>query len=110
MGSFNVACSVSNLSLGCGAPVAFFPLVPHQYLHGMNNKDPHCVGTQSMLTYSNCYFNPLSLPIFGVYNDYGTLEDIEKDSNTAALERFFNLPIEAIVEVITSPGRAGGLQ
>jgi hypothetical protein len=46
------------------------------------------------------YWHMLSLPIFGKYNDYGGLEEIEEDDNTKALERYFGIPIEAISEII----------
>jgi hypothetical protein len=97
MGSSNNACSISSLSLGGGTPVAFFLLHPaKQY----RNDDLLVIHPASHLFYSNCFFDPLSLPIFGVYDDYGGVEDIEEDSNTRALEQFFGIPIKDIIDCI----------
>jgi len=115
MGSYNVACSVSNLSISSGTEVAFFLLLPNCRPWGYSRslgKDQfdhqddrslekiHRVGIHTHLMYSNCYFNPLALPIFAEYNDYGGLECIEEDANTRALEKFFGLSIEKIVEIV----------
>lgn len=44
-------------------------------------------------------------PIHGTYDQYGNLEDIVKDDNTAFLESYYDLSIEEIVAILTS-GRA----
>lgn len=95
MGCFNVVCSVLNLSIGHGTKVAFFPLVPNAY------GDVHKVESASSLIYPNCYFNPFSLPIFGEYNDYGSLENIIEDENTKAIEQFFDITIQEFVDSVT---------
>jgi len=104
MGSFNVACSISNLSIGPGDPIAFFPLVPNTY---PRNSRVHELAPQSNLIYSNCLFNPLCLPIFGEYDDYGGVGSIEENANTKALEQFFQIPISEIesfrLRCLTSP-------
>jgi hypothetical protein len=112
MGSFNRACSISSLSIGCGDPVAFFFLRPNTGPRSLFRDDRlnwnlchrerlHRVGVSSGLIYSNCYFNPLALPIMGEYNDYGGVESIVEDTNTRALEKFFELSIDEIVGVVT---------
>ena len=102
MGSFNVACSVSNLSLHPGDPVAFIPLVPATHRYKRTKDEPHLVGVQSNLIYANCYFDPLCLPIFGEYADYGNISDIEENTNTRAVENLFGgIPINDILEIIT---------
>ena len=68
MGSYNVACSVRNLSISSGERVLLLPLSPHFYQR-------HDVKVCSHLTYSNCYYNPFCLPIEGTYNDYGSIEE-----------------------------------
>lgn len=125
MGSFNVACSISNLSIGPGTPTVFIPLVPNNYADRLSKDDEnyyqdlkdyfgkeyfdmepweikHRVGVQSTLIYSNCYFNPFSLPIKGVYNDYGNLENIKKDANTKAIEKFFGITIDQFMNCVTT--------
>ena len=108
MGSFNRACSVSNLSIGYDDPVAFFLLAPNTMPRSSWKDDElnyrekvHRVGIGSGLLHSNCYFNPIALPIFGTYNDYGGIANIQEDSNTRALEKFFGIPIDRIVGCVT---------
>ena len=116
MGSYNVACSISNLSIRSGDKVAFFLLLParHPWGYGRSmGKDTyidqtfpelraiHRVGIKSNLLYTNCYFNPLGLPIFGEYDDYGGVEHIVDDKNTKLLETFFNLSIDQIIDCVT---------
>lgn len=47
-----------------------------------------------------CSFTPIALPIFGKYNDYGNIEDIVRDENVEAIERFFNLDIYQVLRII----------
>lgn len=42
-------------------------------------------------------FIPIALPIFGEYNDYGSLENITKDNNVEIIEKFFKKDIESIL-------------
>lgn len=100
MGSFNVACSVSDLSIHPGDGVAFFILIPNLYEFPGEGKI-HKIEPTSNLIYSNCYFNPLSLPIFGTYDDYGCPVKIVRDVNVEMLEKFFGMEISSIIECIT---------
>jgi hypothetical protein len=103
MGCFNVACGISNLSINAGDPVVFIPLIPPTYRHhGFTN----CIidnitGTNtSNLIYSNCMFDPFCFPIKGTYNDYGGIENIERDINTDVVSDFFSLDIAIIIDII----------
>lgn len=95
MGSFNVACSISNLSLSAGTKVVFYPLLPKHFGRGETMLE-----SGKYLLYQNCYYEPFSLPIKGVYNDYGSIGDIEEDDNTKAIEAFFGISIEKFVRQI----------
>jgi hypothetical protein len=104
MGSFNVACSISNLSISQGEKVVFIPLIPPTHVHmGFENNIVNTtVGTNaSMLIYPNCFFDPFCLPIEGEYNEYGTLENIKKDANIEAIEKFTGLDIEDFMSIVT---------
>lgn len=106
MGCFNVACSVSSISIGYGDDAVFLPLLPNNYNYRnfSPDKEGHQVGTQSMLIYSDCYFHPVCLPIKGKYNDYGSLECIEENENVKAIETFFNCKIEDFMNTVTRGG------
>lgn len=45
-------------------------------------------------------FTPIALPIFGKYNDYGTIEDIERDLNVEMIEKFFNMKIDELIRLV----------
>ena len=90
MGSFNVACSVSNISIGAGDPVAYIPLEVARY--------PYKIGDgNDMLIYTHCFYAPVTLPIFGLYDDYGGVENIEKNRNTDIIEKYFGAHISEII-------------
>lgn len=90
MGSFDVACSVSRITINSGMPVVYFPLELYQYCY-----DP--AAPNNTLIHPWCYYVPVSLPIFGEYYDYGYIDPIETDVSTKALEKHFKCPIEVIV-------------
>lgn len=72
MGSFNVACSISNISISCGDPIVYIPLEVAQY--------PASIGDRNIyLIYSRCFYIPAAFPIKGFYDDYGGIEHIEMD-------------------------------
>ena len=90
MGSFDVACSVSRITINGGDPVAYFPLEKYKYCY-----DP--AAPNNMLIYPWCYYVPVSLPIFGEYFDYGFIDEIEENASTKALEKHFKCTIKNIV-------------
>lgn len=67
MGSFNVACSISGISLSPGDRCCFIPLEENPYTDGQAKNN-------SLLIYADCYYHPLTLPLFGIYDDYGMVE------------------------------------
>ncbi len=103
MGCFNVACSASKLTIGCGQKIVLFPLkIREEYT-------PEC----SWSKIHNPYYNtanfvsndgpfgicqPFTLPIFGQYNDYGCVEEIEENEHTKYLEKYFGTSIYNIAE------------
>jgi hypothetical protein len=93
MGSFDVACSVSRITINPGDPVAYFPLEPYKYAYEIE-------AANNMLIYPWCYYVPITLPIFGEYFDYGYIDEIEKNnSKTAikAIEKHFKESIRCVV-------------
>lgn len=43
-------------------------------------------------------FTPISVPIRGIYNDYGGLEKVDKTPGVEALEKFFEMDVESIID------------
>lgn len=101
MGSFNVSCSVSNLSITPGTKCVFIPLIRND----SHFPDPERMG--SMVGPGHCagpayFFYPFSFPIFGKYDDYGRIGDIERTKTVEMLEKFFDVSIDQFVEILTS--------
>ena len=87
MGCFNVTCGISHLCIGWMDPVVYFPLVPNQYReYQIGDGNNQLIGCE-------CFYSPATLPIFGQYNDYGSLEDIEQDDNVKFLQEKLDCPI-----------------
>lgn len=89
MGCFNVACSISRISINHGDPVVFVPLLRRSYLNNVDNSRG-----LPFLIYSNAVYSVLGFPIKGIYDHYGSIESIEKNANTKALEKFFKCNVE----------------
>jgi hypothetical protein len=53
-----------------------------------------------MLIYENCFYNAVTLPVYGIYGDYGRIEEIKKDHNVFTIESYFKKPIERITDPI----------
>lgn len=43
---------------------------------------------------------PISLPIYGMYNDYGSIENIVKDKNVEFIEEFFECNIDELLRLL----------
>lgn len=93
MGSFSVACGMSNIPITGGEQVLFLPLKQNRYLSNIPKEHFFC--------YSDDLYEPALLPIEGTYNTYGSIDNIVKNEHTSYLEQKFNNSIEFILETIT---------
>jgi hypothetical protein len=101
MGCFNVAGTMSNLSIGHGDKVVFIPLLQSCY---SKKEGMLPIGAETMLVGDNgasMFFSPFCLPIVGEYNDYGSVENIVRDGNVEYLENYFGISIEQFMEQIS---------
>jgi hypothetical protein len=96
MGSFNVACSVSNLTIHPYDAVRYIPLEKPRYdtvsLYDGNNS----------LINSHCFYAPVTFPIKGFYDDYGRIAIEEKDNNINFIEEYFGRGINEICNSLES--------
>ena len=103
MGSFNVACSVSNISINCGDEAVFIPLELAKHPYGIGDGNCH-------LIYANAFYIPATLPLFGTYADYGTL-DVEETASSKFIKDKLNIKewnhIMPCVEDKNSPVKSG---
>lgn len=100
MGSFNVACTVSGVSINCGDPIVYIPLELYRFHHKLKAKD-------NILIYPWCFYVPATLPIIGIYGDYGLVDRIERNKNIEVIENHFGMKVEDIIEKHPDPIDAG---
>lgn len=96
MGCFNVACSFSKMPIRYGDRVVFIPL-KIDYLFKYDPVQKLIRGDTSLI-YPHDYYNPLTLPIMGEYNDYGSICEIERDENIEVIENYFKMCIEDFLD------------
>ncbi len=89
MGSWNETCAVSGLSIRSGEKIAFIALAqnPWNYeeltgLKGLKeDEEPPVYYKGSSGCYATDLWAPICLPIFGEYNDYGTIDNISSSED-----------------------------
>lgn len=87
MGCFNITGFHTNLPITYGDEV-FGIIGIHKNRSKRNEFSPGKI------------FTPIALPIFGKYNDYGTIDDIKRDSNTELIEKITGVTIEEFIDII----------
>lgn len=73
MGCYNSTGFVSGLSIRCSDPIVAIPCI----IENGGSYNPTCFYTVSQIM-------PISLPLFGKYDDYGSIEDIEDTPSAKA--------------------------
>lgn len=104
MGHFSYTCHLSGVPITDGDKAVLLPLFPKSHWSYDNSQESLAKYGKGNLCSNdgpNMYFDELFFPIFGTYDSYGQLENIEHDDNTKVLEEFFGLTIEQISDVIT---------
>lgn len=86
MGDAPVSCAFSGITLQ-HEPAVFLPLLKTERAENM-------IGSRLGSNLSTALFSPLTLPFAGGLDRYGIFENIEKDENTALIEKAFDLSIE----------------
>lgn len=106
MGSYNVSCGISGISIRCGMRTKLILLLPHRYNSIIHGQKPGMVVLEPTISHvSNegafAYYVPFCLPIEGEYDDYGSLKNIKKDTNVETLEKFFGITIDNILSIVS---------
>jgi hypothetical protein len=79
MGSFNKIGFISSLPIMYGDETTLVFMMPNKYV-----TDKH-----SGVCNLTDFYEPAFLPIFGKYNDYGTIEDVQMTKSVEFIEKFF---------------------
>lgn len=88
MGCYNTTGFVSGLNVRCGDPIVAIPCV-------VTNKR----GFSAANYYTTTQITPISLPIFGTYNDYGGIENVEDTPSANAWKRCVYNDIESSINL-----------
>lgn len=88
MGCYNTTGFVSGLNVRCGDPIVAIPCV-------VTNKR----GFSAANYYTTTQITPISLPIFGTYNDYGGIENVENTPSANAWKRCVCNDIESSINL-----------
>lgn len=97
MGDFKASCTLSRLSIRYGDNCLLFPLILSKHIRYRKNH----IEPTNMFLYPDSLFELLCFPIKGIYDDYGSIEEIEHNDNTNAIEKYFNMSIEDFVYTLT---------
>ena len=92
MGSWNISCFISGISIGGCEDVYYIPLA-------LNSEPDTSLkhAAKYGLMYPTNFYSPATFPILGKYDTYGGLEDIVRDKNVEHLEKVYKMPIEKIL-------------
>lgn len=101
MGSYNVSCSITDISINSGEKMVFIPLIQSDRLVDLS-KAPSVLYSVDYYSNVNNLFTPFSLPIECEYNDYGQVANVKKNMATEHLEERFGLSIKDIINIILS--------
>jgi hypothetical protein len=82
MGSFNATCVISGLPIEAGDPVRFLALTENEFY----NSNEH-------ICYVTGRFQPRTAPVRAKYNDYGSVEEIEKSLTERVFFKSFNVDV-----------------
>ena len=109
MGSFSVACGITKLTISCGDRCLLLPLIIPESFDSkefkMTRENYVRIRAEHMFLHNTDMWEPFCFPIRGEYNDYGSIENIEKDKNTEILEKYLGISIEDFVSLITDGRR-----
>lgn len=95
MGCFNRSGFFSHLPLEYGDEMVAFVCFGSRNKHNRFDNCP--IGVNSSLT-------PICLPIFGKYNDYGSIEDVVDDSNYMFFQDKLQISIEWLIDFLHDKG------
>lgn len=92
MGCYNVSCSISHISIGWFDEIVYIPLVLNQYAE-------YKVGDgNNQLIGCGCFYSPATLPLFGQYDDYGSINIVD-DENVLFLQEKFQCNINQFISL-----------
>lgn len=110
MGHFSHSCKLSGLPITGGTPVVLIPMVISGSMYDNSEESLKKFGKTYLCSNegTRMKFIPNMFPIMGDYDEYGGMENIIEDDNTRALEEYYGLTIQQIVNILTSGRKDDG--
>ena len=94
MGCWNGTCGISQLPILCGRKVKAFLMLQSEFAESLGGAG---------VCYSTAHFRPWFFPVTANYNDYGSIDGIEKDWNSEyMLETFQKWLVEGKVRILSN--------
>ena len=81
MGCWSVYCNISQIAITAGNKCVLLPIKENQGEYGYTP------------------YIPATLPIFGKYNEYGGIEEIEENESTKLIEEHFGITIQEFANI-----------
>lgn len=97
MGSFNVSCGLSNLTIRPGDPVVYIPLVNSERSSGGE--------FSNFYVYPTAKFSQCLPPLHGVYADYGNVKELREGITASLVRAQFHLSPEQFIQCVGNYGR-----
>ena len=104
MGCFDVGCAISRIGIKYNEPAFFLFLIPTtSYPHSFANMERDVkIAPGTALSYGGPtgLYQPFCLPIRGIYNDYGALENVVRCATVEFLEKRYGCELSSIFEIV----------
>lgn len=110
MGSFNVGCGISNLSIDIGDKVGIVAIRENTKYKRWDKRVYSTSCAPSLYIFNTELFMPVLPPLFAEYDDCGGVTKIKETVTTKAYEALYRRPIEQVVEAILDNGGVYSLQ
>lgn len=100
MGSFNVGCGISNLSIHEGDRIGFQFIRPVKDYLAESKLTRSGEGGRTFYTYCTDLNQSFFPPVYGTYGDYGNIENITSSVTVDVLEEIFRRPLADIINTL----------
>lgn len=110
MGHFSYSCKLSSLPITGGTPATLIVMKHRDDLYEYSDEKLKQYGQTNLCSndITQAKFEVYWFPIHGTYDDYGGLEDIQRDDNVELLEQHYGLSIDEIIAIVTSNRKHDG--
>jgi hypothetical protein len=101
MGSFSVSCGISGLPITAGKRVGFVMITLQRFLTAQYVQDKEVNRfRKSQYVYPTDNYAPIFPALYGTYDDYGKLENIEHGPATKLIEEHYGVPIDDVLKAL----------